>query len=386
MALTLSRSAQTLRPSVFATLAERMKQLPPDHLPLHIGDTFRKPPEEARLENITWQQDERLYKYSHPFGNADLLEALLEKVRVKNGLEAGLSCLQVSCGATGGLAAAASTLFDPGDEVMVLAPFWPLILGILRTAGAAPVQVPFSSHLWNQPDFDIVSLLTQHRTNKTRGLYFSNPNNPDGLVYSPQQLQQIADFAVANGLWVVSDEAYEDYLYEGNKHISIGSLPEMRERTVTVFTFSKSYAMAGLRLGYVVSPAEVSPALRRVNNHKIYNLSSAVQQSGLAAVRHGDQFLEESKALYQPARDALFEVCQEWAPRPDGGGYVFLRLDSEEAAWSLIHRALDQGLCLAPGEAFGEAYKDCIRVCFTSVPLEQVRRGAHLLAELLGPV
>ncbi|MGE0491282.1 MAG: pyridoxal phosphate-dependent aminotransferase [Vulcanimicrobiota bacterium] len=379
----LSKSAQSLRPSVFATLAERMKQLPADHLPLHIGDTFRLPPEASRLESIDWAPLAPLYKYTHPFGLAPFLEVLLEKVKSKNQIPAEPVCLQVSCGATGGLASAASTLFDPGDEVLVLAPFWPLIVGILRTAGAEPHQVQFSNHLLADPDFDIEAHLEAHCGSATRGLYFSNPNNPDGLVYTPEQLERVASFCRRKGLWVLSDEAYEDYIYDGRPHTSIAALPGMFERTVTVFTFSKSYAMAGLRLGYVVAPPEVSPALRRVSNHQIYNLSGAVQHAGMLAVQTGAEFLEESKRLYAPARDVLHQATAKYGHKPGGGGYVFLDLGSEEESWDFIHRAMDRGLCSAPGEAFGHDYKHCVRICFTAAPLEGIQRAATLLGELL---
>lgn len=383
MPRTLSQSATALRPSVFATLADRMKQLPPDHLPLHIGDTFRKPPTEAQLQSFRWSEWDSLYKYSHPFGLETLLATLTDKLKKKNGIPCSANCVQTSCGATGGLASAAATLLEPGDEVLVLAPYWPLIKGILLSRGCLPVEVPFTTEWSRDPDFDPLVALSTHLTPRTKALYFSNPNNPDGFVYSEAQLRVLADFAIEHDLWVLSDEAYEDYLYDQVEHISIAALPGMFERTLSVYTFSKSYAMAGLRLGYVVAPEAVSGALRRVSNHQIYNLSGALQRCAEQAVKQGEGFLAESRALYQPARDALFSACAGRCRKPSGGGYVFLELADGPAAWDLIHRALDRGLCSAPGEAFGQDFAHCVRICFTAAPLPDIERGAAILKELL---
>lgn len=382
MSRPLSSAASTLRPSVFATLAERLKQLPPDHLPLHIGDTYRVPPEAALLDRIPWSEHPSLYKYSHPVGIAEFLETVTAKVREKNGIPAEKDSLQVTCGATQALSAACVTLLDPGDEVLVLAPFWPLILGIIRTAGGVPVQVRFSDLLLDDPGRDLDELLTPFLTPRTRALYFSNPNNPDGMIYTRSQLESLAEFCRRHDLWVLSDEAYEDYRYDGHEHLSMASLEGMFERTVSVFTFSKSYAMAGNRIGYAVAPPEVSPTLRRVSNHVIYNLSAAVQISAVRAMQHGSDFLRQSREVYQEARDVLYEPVAHRCHRPHGGGYLFLRFDSEEASWDFIHRGLDRGMASAPGEAFGQEYKHCVRVCFTAAPLEGIRRAAAILAEL----
>lgn len=374
----LSIASRSLRPSVFASLAERMKQLPPDHLPLHIGDTYRLPPEGARLEQQS--SDSRLYRYSHPFGIADLLNELATKLKVKNGLtEASPDWLQVTCGATQALHCAALTLLNPGDEVLVLAPYWPLIIGILRSAGAVPVQVPFSDRV--KAGQDPQDLVRPHLTERTRALYFANPNNPDGKVYSRVELESLAALARERDLWVLADEVYEDYLYDGREHVSIAALEGMADRTHTAFSFSKSYALAGHRLGYAVGPPAMTAVLRRVANHTVYNVAATLQQAGLAAIREGATFLQESRKLYQQARDILHTGLTD-QPLPQGGGYFFLPCSDPQAAETLLHRALDEGLVLAPGQGFGEAYGHCLRICFTSAPPADIERAAALLRRL----
>lgn len=381
--MNLSRSARGLRSSVFARLAERMKSLPADHYPLHIGDTWRRPPAPARLERIDWAQVPEIYRYSHPFGLSELLEAVAEKLRRKNGIAAEAEWVQITCGATHALFCAAHTVLDPGDEVLVLAPFWPLIPGVLGAAGARAVQVPCFDRLYRDPALDLRALLEACRTPKTRAIYFSNPNNPDGKVLEPHHLEALAEFCRDRDLWALADEVYEDYLYDGRTHRSLAALPGMAERTVTAFSFSKSYAMAGQRLGYAVGAPEVMRCLRRVCNHSVYNVSASMQYAALQALRHGDSFLEESRRLYDIARRVMVEGLSGRVPVPEGGAYVFLELGSEAAMWDLVHRALDRGVVLAPGEAFGEEYRHCVRICFTALPEEGIRRAAAILRELL---
>ncbi len=382
MSCELGRVAGRLRASVFATLADKLAQMPEDGLRLHIGDTYRLPPMAARLDRMEWEARTDWYKYSHPFGDRRLLEALVQKLANKNGLQVAPDNLQVTCGATHGLACCALTVLNPGDEVLVLAPYWPLITGIITSAGGTARAIPFSKVLLRDPGVDIAALLEAYVTDKTKALYFANPNNPDGLVYTREQLSAIAEFAQAKGLWVWSDEAYEDYIYDGLQHLSIASLPGMEERTFSVFTFSKSYAMAGCRLGYVVGPADSMITLRRISNHTVYNIASAIQACGLAALKTGEPFIEESRHEYQKARDILLEVIGDLCCKPQGGAYCFLEMPDEKVAWQFLYRALDADLALAPGEAFGDDFKHCLRICFTAAPLNDIKRAAELLLRL----
>lgn len=366
----LARSVSGLRTSVFAKLADKIKAMGPDFIPMHIGDTYRLPPEKARLEAID-ASSPSFYKYAHPHGQPEFLELLSQKLKTRNQLPAGTDSIQVANGATQALAAAVATVLDEGDEVLVLSPFWPLITGVMAAMRLKPVQVPYT--------FD----LTPHITEKTRAVYFGNPNNPDGRVATRAQLEQLAEQARQHDLWVLADEVYEDYVYEG-EHLSIASLPGMLERTLTAYSFSKSYALAGARVGYVVAHPEVMNPLRRVANHQVYNVSLAMQLCALGALKHGQEWLAESKQLYDEARRELHRALQGRCPLSPGGAYLFLELADEKAMWSLLERALDRGVGLAPGEAFGEQFRHCVRICFTAAPLDRVQRGAQILNELLG--
>jgi len=359
-----SSHVQSLRPSVYATLAEKMKAFSVPPIGLHLGDTYAVPPAAARWENLDVQGAGN-YRYSHPFGLPVLLEELAGKLRRENGVEATSDWVQVTCGATHALHCAVHTLLEAGDGVLIAAPYWPLFGGMVRCLGANPIEVT-------------VARLEMHPGAKA--LYFANPNNPDGHVYSRQELEQVAEFAQRHDLWVISDECYEHYLYDGRRHISIASLPGMAERTVSVFSFSKSYAMAGHRVGYLCAQPQVMNWLRRLANHSVYNISPSLQKSALAVLREGPAFIEKWAPVYAAARERMAQAVN--APKPDGGAYFFPRFESAEAAWDYVERGLQAGVAVAPGAAFGDAYAHYVRICFTCVDEPTLEKACVILAGL----
>jgi aspartate/methionine/tyrosine aminotransferase len=213
-----------------------------------------------------------------------------------------------------------------------------------------------------------------------RALYFANPNNPDGKVYSRQELEHLARFAQEHDLWVISDECYEHYLYDQNCHISIASLPGMEERTVSVFSFSKSYAMAGHRVGYLCAHPRVMLWLRRLANHSVYNISPSLQKAALAVLREGPAFVGEWAPVYAAARDRMAQVVR--APKPAGGAYFFPRFESAEQAWEFVERGLQLGLAVAPGAAFGDEFAPHVRICFTCIDPPTLERACGILQRL----
>ena len=374
----LSRYVSALRPSVFATLTEKMKGLPVAPIPLHLGDTFALPPESARWENLDLRSPGN-YRYSHPFGLPALLSDLADKVRQHNDIQATPEWIQVTCGATQALHCAVHTLLEPDQKIMVLAPYWPLLGGMVRCLGAQPVEVECTPRLLQDP-LSLAQLLEQAYQPGVTALYFSNPNNPDGYVYSLEQLRQLADFAHRHDLWVISDECYEHYLYEGHHH-SLAALPGMSERSVTVFSFSKSFAMAGHRLGYAVAHPSIMASLRRQANHTVYNVSPSIQKAGRETLRQAIPFTQQWAPVYARQRLRMAQAFPN-APLPMGGAYFFVDLGSSEAAWDYLERGLQAGVAVAPGAAFGEAYAHCLRICFTCVDEPTLERACQILAAL----
>ena len=379
----LSQNSRELRPSVFSQLIPKIKELGDRCIPLHIGDTYRLPPQaalDALRQAANLEMDStRYFRYTHPFGQAELLQELVVKLERDNDMKVTDQCLQVTCGATQGLSAIAQTFLDPGDEVIVLCPHWPLIRGIIKTVGGNVVDAPYAEAV-----ADPSAVLDPLVTPRTKAIYLANPNNPDGRLLNHDEGRRLYDYAVSKDLYIWSDEAYEHLVYDNNPKVSLAHFDNDKEdkRVVTVFTFSKSFGMAGLRIGYVVAPEDVMAALRRVSTHQVYDLSELNQAAVLAALTQPQEsyqaYLAEQVAEYQKARDLLHSAFPD-APLPPGGAYVFVPFSSQEEAWKQMLAWLEEGVSSAPGEAFGGLHPHCLRLCFTAVPYDRLEKAVQTL-------
>jgi aspartate/methionine/tyrosine aminotransferase len=377
---TLSESAARIRPGVFAELQRRIDAHAARGgtlVPLHIGDTHLAPPAAALFARALEPDAaaEELYRYGATAGLADLRGAIAERARGSLGIPGldGEKHVHVACGATHALFCAARSLLDAGDEVLVAAPYWPLSVGIFHACSARPVEVPFTSLLYEQPSQSAGDLFASRLTTRTKALYFTTPNNPDGKVLTRGQLESVARFAIDNDLWVFSDEVYADVAFD-LPHVSIASLPGMAERTIVALSFSKSFALAGARVGAVIAPEAVILAARRLGVHTVFNVPVVMQRAALAALGEGTEWIAGAREEYRAARDAAVAALagsRLRGARAEGGAYLFLdfaEVLGERPLSVALERAIDHGVLLAPGDAFGRGYERCARLCFTSVP------------------
>ena len=206
-------SAAGLSDKVFGQLVERSRSRSGPIYPLHVGDTYLEPLASARAEAQRSTERERLHNYSPVQGEPELIDAILQKVLRRSGVALERDCVQVMSGATAGLGVVCSALLDPGDELLLPAPFWPLIRGATRLRGARPVEVPLFTEL-QRPGFDPVQALEAALTPRTVAIYLNSPHNPTGAVLPESAVAGIADFAVRHDLWVITDEVYEDLWFE----------------------------------------------------------------------------------------------------------------------------------------------------------------------------
>lgn len=264
------------------------------------------------------------------------------------------------------------------------APYWPLSVGVLRAAGATPIEVAFTSRLYADPSLDAGELFAERITPRTKAIYVITPNNPDGKVLSRSQLDSIARVAREHHLWAIADEVYADYAYAA-PHVSLASLDGMDDRTISAYSFSKSHALAGARVGFVVAPPAVISAAQRVSTHTVFNVPVIAQRLAVAALESGGTFLDDTRRQYRAARDAAVHALAGTAVRfsvAEGGAYLFLDftdvLDGRPLT-SLLERAIDRGVLLAPGDAFGSGFERCARLCFTSVTREKLLLGIERL-------
>lgn len=371
----LSPSVLGMGSAVFSKLAHKISSLEGEVFPLHVGDTFMEPCVGSRMEDLSVSEYPGMHQYVSPQGITPLITRIYEKVESFNSLQVDKGSVLVTAGATGALASAIGAVTSPGDEVLILAPFWPLIKGIVSTLRATPVEVPFYDRVDSVTD--VVDAITERITSKTVAVYVSTPSNPTGVVLPELWLQAIAELARERGLWIFSDEVYERYVFEGEA-CSIGQFAP--ERTLTAFSFSKTYGMAGNRCGYLVGPPAIITQCRKVSTHTVYASPTASQWGALRALERGEAWVKQASELYKiagyEAADSLGQA------RPQGSTFLFLdvshKLD-ERGVFGFLEDCLDDGLILAPGPSFGVGYETFVRICFTAAPNDVVQRAVGLL-------
>jgi N-succinyldiaminopimelate aminotransferase len=229
---------------------------------------------------------------------------------------------------------------------------------------------------------EAVEAVRSRITPRSVALYVSTPSNPTGRVLPEAWLVALAELARREDLWLISDEVYEETLYRG-EHFSIARAAP--ERSLTVFSFSKAYGMAGNRTGYVVGPAAAVAAARKVSTHTFYAAPTAGQLAGLVALRDGAGWLAETREGYRQTGEATAAALG--VPPPDGGTFLFLDVAEEldeRGIWGFLADCLEAGVALAPGPSCGAGYDAWVRLCFTAAPPADVARAARQLAALLG--
>jgi len=333
----------------------------------------------GRMEDLRQADHPGLNRYSATQGIAPLVDAIVEKVRSRNQLPCERESVLVAAGATGALCAAVGMLAAPGEEVLILAPFWPLIRGIVQAFRATPAEVPFFDRVGSAEE--AIAAVRARLTPRTVALYVSSPSNPTGRVIPPVWLEALADFARREDLWLISDEVYEDYVYAG-EHVSVGRFAP--ERALTTFSFSKAYGMAGFRTGYLVGPAAAVAHAEKISTHTFYSAPTAGQIAGLRALRDGGPWVERARGLYRAVGDATAAALG--LPPPQGSTFHFVdvsgRLD-ERGISGFLEDCLDDGVALAPGASCGAAYGKWVRLCYTAAPPDEVKAAVHRLATRL---
>ena len=326
-------------------------------------------------------------------GIPELRAALAEKLRTKNKISwATADNVFLTNGAMHGLFVTFSCLLQKGDEVIIPDPMWTEVAENIRLAGGVPVGVPLRA----QEDFEYrPSEIEARITPKTKAIFINTPQNPTGAVLSESTLREIIAIAKRHNLWIVSDEAYEDVIYRPAEHHSIAALaPEYAEKIVTLFSFSKSHAMSGLRTGYIVTCDPVLleriPKLLRCT---INGVNSLAQWAAVAAVTGSQDHLEAMRQEYIVRRDALIGALQGIEGvrpfTPKGSFFVWAELDPSlyqrlnvADADGVSGLLASKGIGSAPGDAFGETCADAIRFSF-SCATPMVEAGAAALRAVL---
>lgn len=352
---------------------------------LHIGDTHELPPAAARrVLDEARGDDPRHYVYGATAGQPELRLAF-SRWLARHDLGAADPEREVLLGAGGthAVACALRALLDPGDEAMVLAPYWPLVPGAVRAASAAVVEVDVTQRLYEDPSLSLRAMLEERLTKRTKLVYFISPNNPDGKVLEARHLEELRDFAREHGLWVVADEVYVATLGRSRPPAFRTLAPE---RTLSVYSLSKSHALAGMRVGFVVAPHDVVATARRLTAHTVFSVPRIAQDVAAAALAD-DDFMRAMGERVAAARSSVAERLREGGLRfheADAGTYQFLDLRPQlggRPLEALLERLVARGVLLAPGAASGASYTHHARLCVTAAPLDVVLSAVDVVAE-----
>jgi aminotransferase len=295
--------------------------------------------------------------YTVTSGRLPLREAIADKVRAYNKIEADPADeIIVTIGAVGAIALAMMATVDPGEEVLIPDPAWPNYAGHVMMAGARPVRVPLREACEFKVQLDD---LEESVTTRTGALVLNSPHNPTGAVLGREEVEGIASFALRHDLIVITDEVYQELVYDGQAHVSIGSLPEMWDRTVTITSFSKSYAMTGWRIGYALAGREIVAAMTRLQECSASCPTSMAQTAALAALRGPQDCVVQMKAQYNRNRRVLVGALNELpgvhCVMPRGAFYAFPSIEGLGGdSWQVATRLLEEVQVVAvPGSSFG---------------------------------
>lgn len=350
-------------------------------LPFHGGEPYMETPQPIKDACIKALAENRT-RYAPSSGIPELLELIIEKVRMRNRIPAERSHAIVVSGGLHGLFGAFLSTVNPGDEVLVFSPYWTPIKDLIALTGGQRVLV----NSFQARGQALEPMLEQSLTERTRVLYFNSPTNPTGQVYTRSEVEAIADFARTHDLVVIADEAYEDIIFDG-EHISIASLPGMLERTVTVYTLSKTYAMTGWRIGYVIATEPWMTGLRKITLYSINGVSTPTQWAAVTAMKLGPEYLDEIRQGYRQRRDLLVNGLRSAGfdcEMPAGTFYAFPRVSAllGEDSWEASNRLLESiRVSTVPGVVFGPDGEGHLRLCF-STSIETIEAAVEQLQKV----
>lgn len=311
-------------------------------------------------------RDPRMHHYTPAAGLPELRAAIAEKTSRETGTELSAANVLVTSGTKQAVAHGFATLLDPGDEVLIPSPYWVTFPEVVSVMGGVPVVVPSDERRGFRVS---VEQLEEHLTPRTKALLFVSPSNPTGAVYAESLMAEIGNWAAERGLWVVSDEIYQKFTYGEARFHSIGAVsPALADRTLRFNGTSKTYAMTGWRVGWLIGPEGAVTAATNLQSHVCGNINNIGQRAALAALRSGDASVEAMRQVFARRRDTILDGLEKLpgieCPPPDGAFYVFPSVEGLLGRTIAGHRVetseqlaavfLDEArVAVVPGEAFG---------------------------------
>ena len=359
-------------------------RLKPGLIPLWAGEGDEKTPDfiarpaaEALLAGETF--------YTWQRGIPELRQALADYHARLFGRQLPLDAFCVTGSGMQAIKIAIEAVVNPGDEVIQITPAWPNFAAALGMSGGVAVAAPldYAEGRWSLDPQRLAEAITP----KTRAIFFNSPSNPTGWTATPEDLNAVLELARKHGLWIIADEIYTRFFYAGGRAPSFMDIMDENDRIIFVNTFSKNWSMTGWRVGWIVAPPSIIQVLENSVQYQTSGVPQFMQKGALAALEHGDAYLETQIAKASAARDlfcdALTGTNRVVTQKPDGAFYAFFRIDgisdTKAAAIDIVDRA---GVGLAPGTAFGKGGETFFRACFLR-RLDHIEDAACRLADYI---
>ena len=324
-----------------------------------------------------------LVHYGDFAGNAGLRRAIVKRLADHNAVNFSENEIVVTNGLTHASYAVMMAAIDPGDEVILLEPYYPQHVNKIELAGGKVVLAPLDK----ARNFAIDPQTIEARiTPKTKMICLVNPANPTGRVYSREELQSFADIAIRHDLLVLSDEVYEQIVYDGAEHISIASLPGMRERTFSLFAFTKAYAMDGWRIGYIAADARYMPAILKITMNDVAHVNVFIQEGARAALEGPQDVIREMLDDDKRRRDLVVARMNQMSgvtcATPEGTIYAYPDISATgKSSAKVAEEILEQcHVVTEAGSFYGTAGDEHLRICFGAEPYERIEEALNRMA------
>lgn len=395
MNFNLSEKGLRIAPSITLEItakAKAMKESGIDVVSFGAGEPDFNTPENIQNEGIRAIK-EGLTRYTPASGIVELKKAICEKLKKDNNLEYKPSNIIISSGAKHSIHNALMAILNPGDEVIFAVPYWVSYPELVRLADGVPVYIETKEE--NDFKFNVYDL-NKVLTNKTKAVILNSPSNPTGSIYTEEELRDIANWAVKNNIFIISDEIYEKLVYDDNKHISIASFNEdIKKLTILINGMSKAYAMTGWRIGYAAAHEDIVKIMSNIQSHATSNPCSISQYASLEGLLGDQSSVEEMKKHFVERRNYMVETINSIkglsCRKPQGAFYIminFTQLLGKTIKGKVINSSLDfasllleEGkVAVVPGIAFGD--DKYVRLSYAT-SMENIKKGLERIKQIV---
>lgn len=364
------KRTQNINVSPIKQIEMRAAQIP-DTVSLAQGIPSFDTPQPIKDFVIQKMQEGKCAKYSLTIGLPELLEAVSESLAQEGMYYDPWTEIIATCGSIEAITASIMALTNPGDEVLIPSPTYTSYQEAIKVAGCTPKFFPLDE----EKNFDLnVDLIEKQITKKTKIIFYCNPNNPTGTIYSKKQQLKLAELAEKHDLFILTDEVYKDFIYTDEPYISLAQIPEFKKRVIRIFSFSKAYAMTGWRIGFVHSDASIIAEILKIHDSLVTCAPVVSQYAGIAALEHAQDYIDDFRTEFLWRRDRTIMHLDELAhvfdyQKPNSSYFVFPRVkDTVKYAndsWKLAYDILEKAkVALVPGIAFGPTGESHLRISF----------------------